>query len=73
MHSKIRTAFERVGPERVMYGSDAPFHDPGVELRKVEVSGLDEEARRRVVGLNARRLFFGSDDAPVSTRPATPT
>jgi predicted TIM-barrel fold metal-dependent hydrolase len=56
-----------------MYGSDAPFHDPGVELRKVEVSGLDEEARRRVVGLNARRLFFGSDDAPVSTRPATPT
>jgi uncharacterized protein len=66
MHSKIRTAFERVGPERVMYGSDAPFHDPGVELRKVAVSGLDEPARERVLGLNARRLFFGSDNAPVS-------
>ena len=66
MHSKIRTAFERVGPERVMYGSDAPFHDPGVELRKVAVCGLDEAAQERVLGLNARRLFFGSDDAPVS-------
>ena len=66
MHSKIRTAYERVGADRVMYGSDAPFHDPGVELRKVEVSGLDEDACRRVLGLNARRLFFGSDDAPVS-------
>lgn len=66
MHSKIRTAFERVGAERVMYGSDAPFHDPGVELRKVAVSGLDEPARERVLGLNARRLFFGSDNAPVS-------
>lgn len=66
MHSKIRTACERVGPERVMYGSDAPFHDPGVELRKVEAAGLEAELRERVLGLNARRLFFGGDDAPVS-------
>lgn len=66
MHSKIRTAFERVGSDRVMYGSDAPFHDPGVEIRKVEASGLDAPARQRVLGLNARRLFFGGDDAAVS-------
>ncbi len=66
MHSKIRTAFERVGADRVMYGSDAPFHDPGVEIRKVDVSGLDEAARRRVLGLNARKLFFGNENAPVS-------
>jgi predicted TIM-barrel fold metal-dependent hydrolase len=66
MHSKIKTAFERVGPDRVMYGSDAPFHDPGVELRKIEASGLGEADRRRVLGLNARKLFFGSDEAPVS-------
>ena len=35
MHTKIRTAVERVGEDKVMYGSDAPFHDPGVEIRKV--------------------------------------
>jgi predicted TIM-barrel fold metal-dependent hydrolase len=66
MHTKIKTAVERVGEDRVLYGSDAPFHDPGVEIRKVEVSGLGERQVRRVLGLNARRLFFGSDDAPVT-------
>jgi predicted TIM-barrel fold metal-dependent hydrolase len=69
MHTKIRTAVERVGEDKVMYGSDAPFHDPGVELRKVEASGLGKEHQRRVLGTNARRLFWGSDDAPVSTGP----
>ena len=52
-----------------MYGSDAPFHDPGVEIRKVQASGLGPEHQRRVLGTNARRLFWGSDDAAVSTRP----
>jgi uncharacterized protein len=70
MHSKIRTAVRRVGEEKVMYGSDAPFHDPGVEIRKVQASGLEEEQERRVLGTNARRLFWGSDGAPVTTDPA---
>ena len=52
-----------------MYGSDAPFHDPGVEIRKVQASGLGMEHQRRVLGTNARRLFWGSDDAPVSSGP----
>jgi uncharacterized protein len=69
MHTKIRTAVERVGEDKVMYGSDAPFHDPGVEIRKVEASGLGMEHQRRVLGTNARRLFWGSDDAPVSSGP----
>jgi predicted TIM-barrel fold metal-dependent hydrolase len=69
MHTKIRTAVERVGEEKVMYGSDAPFHDPGVEIRKVQASGLGSEHQRRVLGANARRLFWGSDDAEVSAGP----
>lgn len=63
MHSKIREAVERVGPDRVLYGSDTPFHHPSVELAKVRVSGLPSEATDRVLGENGRRLFFG-DDAP---------
>ena len=39
-------AVERVGPERVLYGSDAPFHHPVVEMEKVRLSGLDRRARR---------------------------
>jgi len=59
MHTKIREAVERVGPDRVLYGSDAPFHHPSVELAKVRVSGLTTELVDRVLGENGRRLFFG--------------
>lgn len=59
MHSKIREAVERVGPDRVLYGSDTPFHHPSVELAKVRVSGLSTDLTDRVLGENGRRLFFG--------------
>lgn len=60
MHSKIREAVERVGPDRVLFGSDAPFHHLTVELAKVRVSGLSPAVADRVLGENGRRLFFGS-------------
>lgn len=59
MHAKIREAVERVGPDKVLYGSDTPFHHPSVELTKVRVSGLPTELADRVLGENGRRLFFG--------------
>jgi predicted TIM-barrel fold metal-dependent hydrolase len=60
MHSKIREAVERVGTERVLFGSDAPFHHLTVELAKVRVSGLSDAVTAEVLGGNGRRLFFGS-------------
>ena len=59
MHSKIREAVERVGPDRVLYGSDTPFHHPSVELAKVRVSGLPTDLTDRVLGENGRALSFG--------------
>ena len=64
MHSKIAEAVERVGPDRVLYGSDAPFHHPDVEILKVRRSGLSEELIDRVLYTNADRLFFGEREAP---------
>lgn len=57
MHTKIAKAVERVGPERVLYGSDVPFHHPQVEIAKVRLSGLPPELVDRVLGDNARTLF----------------
>jgi predicted TIM-barrel fold metal-dependent hydrolase len=68
MHTKIREAVDRVGPDRVLYGSDAPFHHPSVELEKVRVSGLPPDLVERVLGANAVRLFL-RDEAP-DGRPA---
>jgi uncharacterized protein len=64
MHSKIKEAVERVGAERVLYGSDVPFHHPAVEILRVQVSGLDPERMEQVLRTNARALFLG-EDAPV--------
>jgi predicted TIM-barrel fold metal-dependent hydrolase len=58
MHTKILEAVERVGPEKVLYGSDVPCHDPRVEMLKVRVSGLSEELVERVLHKNAEQLFF---------------
>jgi hypothetical protein len=62
MHSKIREAVERVGPDRVLYGSDTPFHHPSAELAKVRASGLSTDLTDRVLGENGRLLFFGEND-----------
>lgn len=63
MHTKIAEAVRRVGADRVLFGSDAPFHEIGVEVRKVQVSGLSSELVGRVLEKNARKLFFGAEDA----------
>lgn len=63
MHTKIAEAVERVGPNKVLFGSDAPFHEIGVEVRKVQVSGLDEAMIERVLHRNSRLLFFGDEQA----------
>jgi predicted TIM-barrel fold metal-dependent hydrolase len=59
MHTKIAEAVERAGADRVLYGSDAPFHHPRVEIEKVRLSGLAPELAERVLGANAIELFFG--------------
>ena len=61
MHTKIKEAVERVGVERVLYGSDVPFHHPAVEILRVQVSGLDRDELEDVLHRNGRRLFLGDE------------
>ena len=41
MDVKIRQAYEEVGHDRIMFGTDYPFHHPSVEIQKVPTCGLD--------------------------------
>jgi predicted TIM-barrel fold metal-dependent hydrolase len=61
MHTKIAEAVDRVGPERVMYGSDAPFHHPAVEILRVRVSGIDDAELEEVLHRSGRKLFLGEE------------
>jgi len=56
MHTKIREAYEQVGSDRVMFGTDAPFHHPSVEIQRSMVSGLDEAQLANLFYNNAASL-----------------
>lgn len=58
MHSKIKEAVDKVGEGRVVFGSDYPFHDYTVELRKIEVAGLSRRQKELVVYENAKALLL---------------
>lgn len=57
MPSKIRAAYETVGHNRIMFGTDTPFHDPSVEMQKVLVSGVDQEGIEKILYHNAAEFF----------------
>ncbi|MFP3951094.1 MAG: amidohydrolase family protein [Candidatus Bathyarchaeia archaeon] len=57
MHTKIKEAVEKVGVNRALYGSDAPFGHQAFEIKKVEVSGLNSPEISKVLGENALTLF----------------
>lgn len=57
MSSKIKAAYETVGEDRIMFGTDTPFHHPTVEMQKVIVSGLDEKAQAKIFYDNAAKFF----------------
>lgn len=54
---KIRTAVERVGAERVVFGSDGPVSSPALERQKVGIAELGHAAADLVMGGNAVRLL----------------
>ncbi|MEM4219619.1 MAG: amidohydrolase family protein [Candidatus Caldarchaeum sp.] len=57
MHTKIKEAVNTIGRERVLWGSDTPFHDVGVELMKLQAADLSDEEMKAVLGANTERLF----------------
>lgn len=56
---QITQAVQRIGAERVIFGSDGPGCNPGLELAKVQRLGLSAEVERLVLGGNAERLLGG--------------
>lgn len=54
---EIRKAIDRVGPERVVFGSDGPGCNPTLERRKIDDLGLDDQSLSLILGGNAARLL----------------
>jgi predicted TIM-barrel fold metal-dependent hydrolase len=54
---KIAEAVDRLGPDRVLFGSDGPGCNPALEVQKVRMLGLAPDAERLVLGGSAAKLL----------------
>jgi predicted TIM-barrel fold metal-dependent hydrolase len=57
-----RLAVQRLGPARVLFGSEYPLQHPSVELAKFAALGLALDDWRQIAWTNAHRIF--GEDAP---------
>ena len=57
MSRQIYNAYRDVGSDRVLFGLDAPFHEPSVEIQKVGACGIDEAGLRKMFYDNAAALL----------------
>ena len=56
-HRILRSAVDLLGPDRILWGSDTPFHTPEVELKKVEMSKLTDTEKEMILWKNVCRLL----------------
>ena len=57
MHTKIREAVRTVGEDRVVFGSDFPFHHYSVEIQRVKMAGLTKRELNLVLQENSKQLL----------------
>jgi uncharacterized protein len=55
----IIDVLERVGPGRLLFGTDGPWLHPGLELHKIRLMNLSANDERLVLGENVLRLIGG--------------
>ena len=53
----IKFAVERAGEDKILFGTDMPLHDARYELGKVVTANISQEAKRKILGLNAIKLL----------------
>jgi len=57
LHRIARQLVNAVGADRVIWGSDVPYHYQEVEKRKIELAGLRKEELSQIMGGNILRLL----------------
>ncbi len=56
-HNGVKNAVDGAGPGRVLFGTDMPLLDARHQVAKVATANITDEAKQRVLGLNAIELL----------------
>jgi len=59
LHRIARDLVRVVGADRVIWGSDAPYHPQEIEKRKIELAGLTDSELDLIMGGNILRILKG--------------
>jgi predicted TIM-barrel fold metal-dependent hydrolase len=46
-----------VSPDRVLFGTNSPINDPGMELERIAVAQVPDTAKRQILGANLARIL----------------
>ncbi len=57
LYMALEEMVSRVGAEKILFGTDIPFIDPRPALGRVLMSGIADDEKRKILGLNAQQLF----------------
>jgi len=57
VYGGLERMVERVGAERILWGTDNPFIDPRPGLGRMLCADVPEDDKRRMLGLNAKALY----------------
>ena len=55
--NKVKYAFERVGPNRLLFGSNWPYADPALTIGLVEDADISDADKKRILETNAMRVL----------------
>lgn len=57
VYGTLERMVNRLGADRVLFGTDIPFLDPRPQLGRVAFAKISDDEKRKVLGLNAARIF----------------
>lgn len=55
--SLIERAVLEVSPERVVFGTNAPINHPDMELERIRVAAVPDDAKQQILGTNIARIL----------------
>jgi predicted TIM-barrel fold metal-dependent hydrolase len=53
----LELAVQKIGADRVLFGSDFTINDPGSVIARVQSAYLDDREREQILHLNVERLL----------------
>ena len=56
-YGQVASMVDRIGPDKILFGSDTPFLDPAPQVAKVVFARISDGDKRQILGGNAERVF----------------